>query len=120
MYYYKCISDNMGTQEQDKLMKSGQLAPKNNPNLEGSLYREREKDTIFIFWKPLEREMMERESEHLQLALLFIFLELLHVCLGDVGTAGQYAPPYLRKYQRPITAIQSFQTDTCFFFFSFF
>ena len=64
--------------------------------------------------------MMERESEHLQLALLFIFLELLHVCLGDVGTAGQYAPPYLRKHQRSISVIQSFQIDTFFSFLFFF
>ncbi|RVW53927.1 hypothetical protein CK203_072939 [Vitis vinifera] len=41
--------------------------------------------------------MSKRESEHLQLAaLLLIFLVgLLHVCSGDIGTAGQYAPPYL-------------------------
>ena len=40
------------------------------------------------------------------------------VCSGDTGTAGQYAPPYLRKHQRPITVIQSFQTDTFFSFFN--
>ncbi|KAL6344994.1 hypothetical protein AAG906_007725 [Vitis piasezkii] len=36
--------------------------------------------------------MSERQSV---LALLFILSELLHVCSGDVGTAGQYPPPYL-------------------------
>ncbi|KAL6345034.1 hypothetical protein AAG906_007765 [Vitis piasezkii] len=39
--------------------------------------------------------MSERESEHVQLPLLLIFLGLLPVCSGDIGTAGQYAPPYL-------------------------
>ncbi|WJZ85178.1 hypothetical protein VitviT2T_004729 [Vitis vinifera] len=36
------------------------------------------------------------KNEHLQLAAsLLIFSCLLHVCSGDIGTAGQYAPPYL-------------------------
>ena len=66
--------------------------------------------------------MSKRESEHLQLAaLLLIFLVgLLHVCSGDIGTAGQYAPPYLRKHQRSISVIQSFQIDTFFSFVLFF
>ena len=66
--------------------------------------------------------MSKRESEHLQLAaLLLIFLVgLLHVCSGDIGTAGQYAPPYLRKHQRSISVIQSFQIDTFFSFLFFF
>ncbi|KAJ9702461.1 hypothetical protein PVL29_004278 [Vitis rotundifolia] len=63
--------------------------------------------------------MLERKSEH----LVFIVLGLFHVCSGDIGTAGQYAPPYLRKHQRPIPVNQSFETDTVFpflFFFFFF
>ncbi|RVW53905.1 EG45-like domain containing protein [Vitis vinifera] len=39
--------------------------------------------------------MSEKESEHLRLPLLFIFLGLLHLCSGEIGTAGQYAAPYL-------------------------
>ena len=60
--------------------------------------------------------MSERESEYLRLPLLFIFLGLLHFCSGEIGTAGHYAAPYLRKHQRSITVIQSFQTDTFFSF----
>jgi hypothetical protein len=32
------------------------------------------------------------------LSLTCLLSQLFHTCLGDVGTAASYSPPYLRKY----------------------